>query len=77
MWTNFRKGTNVLLVKGTVHTGMKETRARTTTTSASSDIGRLKKSLKKKKQKQKMIYINCCLSVSLELCFSHLGGIVG
>ena len=36
----YRKGTNVLLVKGTAHTG---TRARTTMiTSASSDVGRLK-----------------------------------
>ena len=48
----FRKGTNILLVKGTAHTGMKETRARTTMiTSASGGIGHLKKSLKKKKQK--------------------------
>ena len=47
----FRKGTNILLVKGTAHTGMKETRARTTMiTSASCGIGHLKKSLKKKKQ---------------------------
>ena len=37
-----------MLVKGTSHTGMKETRAKTTMiTSASSDVGRSKKSLKK------------------------------
>ena len=49
------KGTNVLLVKGTAHTGMKETRVRTTrTASASSDIGHLKKSLKKKKKQKRM-----------------------
>ena len=36
-------------VKGTSHAGMKETRAKTTMiTSASSDVGRSKKSLKKK-----------------------------
>ena len=41
------KGTSVLLVKGTSHTGMKETRANTTMiSSASSDVGRSKKSLK-------------------------------
>ena len=44
-----------MLVKGTPHTGMKETRAKATMiTSASSDIGRLKKSLKVKKKKKKM-----------------------
>ena len=38
-----------MLGKGTSHTGMKETRAKTTMiTSASSDVGRSKKSLKKK-----------------------------
>ena len=38
-----RKGTSVLLVKGTSHIRMKETRAKTTMiTSASSDVGRLK-----------------------------------
>ena len=38
MLTNFRKGTSVLLVKGTSHTGMKEKEMK----------GHLKKSLKKK-----------------------------
>ena len=38
-----------MLVKGTSHTGMIETRAKTTMiTSASSDVGRSKKSFKKK-----------------------------
>ena len=38
-----RKGTNILLVKGTLHAGMKETCAKTTMiTSASFDIGCLK-----------------------------------
>ena len=38
-----------MLVKGTSYTGMKETCEKTTTiTSASSDVGRSKKSLKKK-----------------------------
>ena len=42
------KGTNVLIVKGTSHTGMEETRGKTAMiTLASSDIGRLKKCLKK------------------------------
>ena len=41
---NFRKGTSVLLVKGTAHTGMKETCVKTTMiTSASSGVGCLKK----------------------------------
>ena len=41
--------------KGTAHTGMKETRVRTTmTASASSDVGHLKKSLKKKKKQKRM-----------------------
>ena len=41
-----------MLVKCTAHTGMKETHATTTMiTSASSDVGRLTKTLKKKKQK--------------------------
>ena len=44
-----------MLVKGTSHTGMKETRAKTTTiTSANSDVGRSKKSLKKKMDKLKI-----------------------
>ena len=47
--TNFRKGTGILLVKGTSHTGMKETCVKTMMiTSASSEVGRLKKSLRKK-----------------------------
>ena len=51
----FRKGTNFLLVKGTLHTGMKETRAKTTMiTSASSDVGRSKKSLKKMMDKSRI-----------------------
>ena len=38
-----------MLVKGTSHTGMKETHTKTTMiTSASSDVDRSKKSLKKK-----------------------------
>ena len=53
-----RKGTNILLVKGTLHTGMKEPHAKTTMiTSASSDVSCLKKSLKKKKKKKKKIFI--------------------
>ena len=43
-----------MLVKGTSHTGMKETCAKTTMiTSASSDIGYSKESLKKKKMMNK------------------------
>ena len=43
-----------MLVKGTSHTGMKETRAKITMiTSASSDVGYSKKSLKKKKMMNK------------------------
>ena len=61
--TKFRKGTNILLVKGTAHTGTKETHVRTTMiiiTSASSDVGRMKKFLKKKKQKMmKMMTVVC------------------
>ena len=45
------KGTNVLIVKGTLHTGMEEIRGKTAMITlaslASSDIGRLKKCLKK------------------------------
>ena len=44
-----------MLVKGTSHTGMKETRAKTTMiTSASSDVGRSKKSLKKMMDKSRI-----------------------
>ena len=44
-----------MLVKGTLHTGMKETRVKTTTiTSASSDIGCSKKSLKKMMDKPRI-----------------------
>ena len=51
LWTTFRKGTNVLLAKGTLYTGMKETRMKTTMiTSASSDVSDLKESLKKKRR---------------------------
>ena len=51
----FQKGTNILLVKGTSHTGMIESRMRTTMiTSASSEVGSLKKfDSRKKKKKQK------------------------
>ena len=56
LWINFRKDTDVLLVKGTLHTGMKETHAKTTMTIlASSDVGRLKKSLKKKTMTEKLM----------------------
>ena len=54
----------ILISKGTVHIGMKETRARTTMiTSASSDVHRLKKSLKKKQRKMDKSMIQL-LSVS-------------
>ena len=61
--TSFRKGTNVLLLKGTLHTGMKEAHVKTTMiTSASSDVGCLKKSIKKKKMMENRRF-NRCLSV--------------
>ena len=44
-----REGTNILVVKGTTHTGMKDVRTKAIViTSASFGVGRLKKSLKKK-----------------------------
>ena len=45
-------------------------------TSASSDVGCSKKSLKEDDQWTNRGF-NHCLSVSLEMCFSYLGGIVG
>ena len=43
-----RDGTNILVVKGTMHTGMKDIRTRATAiTLASLGVGQLKKSLKK------------------------------
>ena len=43
-----RKGTNILVVKGTTHTGMKDIRTEANViTLASLDVGQLKKSLKK------------------------------
>ena len=66
-------GTNILLVKGTVHTGMKE---RTTLiTSASSDIGHLEKIWKKKKQK--MMDKSMIPPLSVSKSSSHLVDIVG
>ena len=46
-----REGTNILVVKGTTHTGMKDVRTKAIViTSASFGVGRLKKSLKKDEQ---------------------------
>ena len=46
-----REGTNILVVKGTTHTGMKDIRTKANViTLANLGIGQLKKSLKKDKQ---------------------------
>ena len=46
-----REGTNILVVKGTTHTGMKDICTEATMiTLASLDVGQLKKSLKKDEQ---------------------------
>ena len=46
-----RESTNILVVKGTTHTGMKDVRTRATViTLASFGVGYLKKSLKKDEQ---------------------------
>ena len=46
-----QEGTNILVVKGTTHTGMKDIRTKATViTSASFGIGQLKKSLIKDEQ---------------------------
>ena len=45
-----REGTNILVVKGTTHTGMKDVCTKDIViTSASFGVGRLKKSLKRRK----------------------------
>jgi len=44
-----QEGTNILVVKGTTHTGMKDVRTKAIViTSASFGVGRLKKSLKER-----------------------------
>ena len=44
-----REGTNILVVKGTMHTGMKDIRTKATVvTLASLGVGQLKKSLKRR-----------------------------
>ncbi len=46
-----REGTNILVVKGTTHTGMKDIRTKANViTLASLGVGQLKKSLKKDEQ---------------------------
>ena len=65
-----------LLVKGTAHTRMKVIGAKITVkTSATSDIGRLTKSLKEEERRTNLRFSRF-LAVSLAMRFSHLGGIV-
>ena len=65
-----RHGTNILVVKGTAHTRLKEIRAKATVIAlASFDVGRLKKSLEEENQR-----FSRFLAVSLAMRFSHLGG---
>jgi len=55
LFTEVSQDTILLLVKGTAHTRMKAIGGKITIkTSATSDVGRLTKSLKKKKKKMKM-----------------------
>ena len=54
LFTEVSQDTILLLVKGTAHTRMKAIGGKITVkTSATSDVGRLTKSLKKKKKKKK------------------------
>ena len=65
------KGTNALLAKVTVHTGMKGICEKfTVLTSGSSDVDHLKKLLKKKMDTSMIL-------VSSEMHYCSLGGIVG
>ena len=75
-FTKIWKDTVDLLVKGTAHTRMKVIGGKTTVkTSATSDIGRLTKSLKKMKMNN--LTFGSFLSASVAMHFSYVGGIVG
>ena len=76
-----RNGTNILVVKGTEHTRLKEIHVKATAiVLASFDVGHLKKSLKEDEEEEEERWTNVrfsrFLAVSLAMRFSHLGGII-
>ena len=69
-----RHGTNILIVKDTTHTRLKEIHAKATVIAlASFDIYR---SFEKQRRKMNKSRFSRFLAVSLAMHFSHLGGIV-
>jgi len=73
LFTEVSQDTILLLVKGTAHTRMKAIGGKITVkTSATSDVGRLTKSLKKKKKKKKKLCITNKTDVYLSLLASTI-----